>query len=132
MRKLLMATAAIVGASLSLGMANAAQVYNSDPTKPITGNVGSGSAGTLALAPGQMAIRIDLRENAYVVGTWGSADSVNGNKLQPVGIIDEMYDRATIYHLHWFWRRSNQHVPEDSRVQRQDTLVETEMYAPCH
>ncbi len=76
MRKLLMATAAIVGASLSLGMANAAQVYNSDPTKPVTSSVGSGSAGTLALAPGQMTIRIDLRENAYVVGSWGSANSV--------------------------------------------------------
>lgn len=110
MRKLLMATAAIVGASLSLGMANAATVYNSDPTKPITSSVGSGSAGTLALAPGQMAIRIDLRENAYVIGSWGSADSVNGNKQSPFEILgyprlymefDAMATNGLKYGLMW-------------------------------
>lgn len=99
MRKLLMATAAILGASL--GMANAAQIYTTQQQQPVgiknyygqpttaasvspTPASGSTSASP---PPGQIAVHIDLRENVYLATTWGTADSINGNKQQPFGII---------------------------------------------
>jgi hypothetical protein len=93
MRKLLMATAAMVGASL--GMANAAQVFTSQPGSTIsTSSQGTNLSVPAAQAPspatpapGQIVVRLDLRENVYLTGAWGSADSVNGNKQQPLNII---------------------------------------------
>ncbi|HSU04520.1 MAG TPA: hypothetical protein VLI93_03020 [Acetobacteraceae bacterium] len=93
MRKLLMATAAMLGASL--GMADAAQVFTASPTA-LTGlppsatsltTIGAGARTPAAPAPGQIVVRIDLRENIYAVAGWSNFDSVGGNKQQPYGII---------------------------------------------
>ncbi len=93
MRKLLMATAAMLGASL--GMANAAQVFTSQPGNTISTSSqntnmvvpGAQAPSPATPAPGQIVVRLDLRENVYLTGSWGSADLVNGNKQQPVNII---------------------------------------------
>lgn len=92
MRKLLMAATAMLGASV--GMANAAELLQMAPTGITKSSQGSGMSIYAAQAPsptspkpGQIVIRIDLRENVYAVGSWGSADSVNGNKQQPFGIL---------------------------------------------
>lgn len=93
MRKLLMATAAMVGASL--GMANAAQVFTSQPGGTISTSSqntnmvvpGAQAPSPATPNPGQIVVRLDLRENVYLTGSWGSADSVNGNKQAPVNII---------------------------------------------
>ena len=92
MRKLLMATAAMVGASL--GMANASQIELATPTGLTQSSQGTNlpiyapqAPSPAAPQPGQIVVRIDLRENMYAVGGWSSLDSVNGNKQQPYGII---------------------------------------------
>jgi hypothetical protein len=77
-----MATAAVLGASL--GLANAAQVFTTPTgTLPPSGQAPSPAAPQ----PGQIVVRIDLRENVYAVAGWSTFDSVNGNKQQPYGII---------------------------------------------
>ena len=94
MLKLLMATAAMVGASL--GMANAAQVFTSQPGSTISHRRKTQTW----LSPGRRRrarpppIRVISwygwicgRTCISTVCSWGSADSVNGNKQAPVNII---------------------------------------------
>ncbi len=95
MRKLLMATAAMLGASL--GMAQAAQISVVNPslttqppvtiTGPATAALSAGFKPPLAVAPGSMVVRLELRENVYAVGGWNSTDNIRGDKVQPYGII---------------------------------------------
>ncbi|MGH7153492.1 MAG: hypothetical protein ACREF3_06140, partial [Acetobacteraceae bacterium] len=111
MRKLLMASAAILG--MSLGVADAAQVSVSSPTTPgISGFFG----GSTKVQPGQISVRIDLLEAVYGVAGWGTTDSVNGNKVQPYGIIgyprlymgvDAMATNGLKYGLFWEIRNNN-------------------------
>jgi hypothetical protein len=75
-------------------MANAAQVMTSQPSTVTMAPQGTNLMVPLPQAPspatpspGQIVVRLDLRENVYAVGTWGSGDSVGGNKQQPFGII---------------------------------------------
>lgn len=98
MRKLPMATIILLGTSLSV--ANAAQVYisNQKQEAPSPNMYGAPNYAAAAApepangesdspSPGQIAVHIDLQENVYLAGSWGSADSVNGNKQQPFSIV---------------------------------------------
>jgi hypothetical protein len=95
MRKLLMATAATLGASL--GMAQAAQISVVNPslttqppvevTGPATASLSAGAKPPLAVAPGSLVVRLELRENVYAVAGWNSTDNQRGDKVQPYGII---------------------------------------------
>ena len=95
MRKLLMATAAMLGTSL--GMAQAAQISVVNPslttqppvaiTGPATAALSAGYKPPLQVAPGSLVVRLELRENVYAVGGWNSTDNIRGDKVQPYGII---------------------------------------------
>ena len=80
MRKLLMATAAMLGASL--GMAQAAQISVVNPslttqppvtiTGPAMATLSAGAKPPMQVAPGSLVVRLELRENVYAVGGWNS------------------------------------------------------------
>ena len=99
MRKLLMASVAVLGASL--GIAQAAEVAVVNPSLP----VGTPSASTppgpalsgfgykqtplAGLAPGEIVVRMELQLNLYFASGWDqtSLGSVRGDKVQPYGIL---------------------------------------------
>lgn len=96
MRKLLMATVAVLGASLGIAQAAEISVVNpslpTQPTPPASPATPALSAGfkqtpLAGLAPGQIVVRLELRENMYFVSGWSTTQSQAGDKMQPYGII---------------------------------------------
>ncbi len=96
MRKLLMATAAIMG--VSLGVAQAAEISVVNPSlaqqpvpvaSPATPALSAGFKQTplTTVGPGQIIVRLELRENVYFVDGWSSTQNIRGDKMQPYGII---------------------------------------------
>jgi hypothetical protein len=96
MRKLLMATAAIMGVSLGVAQAAEVSVVNpslpQQPVPPAAPATPALSAGfkqqpLATVGPGQIVVRLELRENVYFVDGWSSTDNIRGDKVQPYGII---------------------------------------------
>ena len=96
MRKLLMASAAVLGASLGIAQAAEVSVVNpslpqqpTPPAAPATPALShSFTAQPLAgLAPGQIVVRLELEENTYFASGWSTTQSVRGDKMQPYGIL---------------------------------------------
>ncbi len=98
MRKLLMATAAVVVVGASLGIAQAAEVavvnpsLPTQPTPPATPATPALSSGykpplSSTLAPGQIVVRMELQFNNYFASGWSSTQNVAGDKMQPYGLL---------------------------------------------
>lgn len=96
MRKLLMATVAVLGASLGIAQAAEVAVVNPSlpqqpvpPATPATPALSSGYKAPLSstLAPGQIVVRMELQYNMYFASGWSSTQNVRGDKMQPYGLL---------------------------------------------
>jgi len=126
MRKLLMATAAVVvGASLGVAQAAEVSVVNpslpqqpASPAAPATPALSNGNNPVPlgSVAPGQLVMRIELQENVYVAAGWSTTQSQGGDKMQPYGIlgyprlymgVDGQATNGLLYGLYWQIRDNN-------------------------
>lgn len=96
MRKLLMASVAVLGASLGIAQAAEVAVVNpslpqqpTPPATPATPALSSAYKPPLGstLAPGQIVVRMELQFNNYFASGWSSTQNVRGDKMQPYGLL---------------------------------------------
>ena len=103
MRKLLLATAAILGATAGLTGLASAQTETLQGTVATPANAGSYAygdnnymGGTMAKGPvanptpGTMVIRLGVRMDVGVAASWSSIDNTGGTKLNPLQILEYM------------------------------------------